>query len=142
MKRKFNCEIGLSDHTSGITAPLIAVALGATIIEKHLTLDRNDGGVDSSFSLEPEEFKLLTEQAKVAFKTLGSAQYGTSTNEKKSVLYRRSLYASEDIKVGEIFTKQNIRSVRPGLGSPPKYLKTLLGKKSIKSFKLGPHKFS
>ena len=137
MKNKFNCEIGLSDHTSGVTAPLVAVALGATIIEKHLTLDRNDGGVDSSFSLEPKEFKLLTEQTKIAFETLGVAQYGTSANEKKSVLYRRSIYASDDIQIGQIFTKQNIRSVRPGLGLPPKYLKTLLGKKSARNFKIG-----
>lgn len=129
MKELFNCKVGLSDHTLGIGAAVASIALGATVIEKHFTLSRADGGVDSAFSLEPEEMKLLVRECNTAYQALGEIRYNTQAQEQKSLQFRRSLYIVEDMKVGDIITKQNLRSIRPGLGLAPKYYDALLGKK-------------
>lgn len=124
----FDCQVGLSDHTQGIGVSIASVILGGTVIEKHFVIDRNEGGVDSEFSLEPGEFKSLvmeTERARVA---LGRVHYGCTTKEIASRKYRRSLYVSRDMSAGDILTVDNLRSVRPGLGIAPKYLHQLLGK--------------
>ncbi len=122
------CEVGLSDHTMGIGAAVAAVALGATVIEKHFTLSRADGGVDSAFSLEPAELRSLVIETERAWQAMGCVSYGASADEKKSLQFRRSLYAVKNIKAGELFTAENIRAIRPGLGLPPKHLDHLLGK--------------
>ena len=137
LRELFQCEVGLSDHTMGIGAAIAAVAFGATVIEKHFTLNRADGGVDAAFSMEPAELKMLVEETRRAWQALGSIHYGISESEKKSLVFRRSLYACEDIKAGEKFTKQNIRSIRPGLGLSPKFLDTVLGKKATQDIKRG-----
>lgn len=125
----FGLQVGLSDHTLGIGVACAAAALGATVIEKHFTLDRADGGVDSSFSLEPNEFKLLVEETKRAWESVGKVTYGGTVLEKKSLKFRRSLYIAEDIKNGEILTEKNLRIVRPGYGLAPKNIDFLLGRK-------------
>lgn len=122
------CEVGLSDHTMGIGAAVAAVALGASVIEKHFTLRRADGGVDSTFSLEPDELRALVVETERAWQALGKISYGASRDEKKSLIFRRSLYAVLNIRAGEPFTTHNVRAIRPGLGLPPKYLERLLGK--------------
>jgi len=127
MRSLFGCEVGLSDHTMGVGAAVAAVALGATVIEKHFTLRRADGGVDSAFSLEPDEMQLLVTETERAWQALGVVRYGTSEQEGKSVVFRRSLYAVKDIARGEVLTVDNVRAIRPGLGLPPKYLPTILG---------------
>ncbi len=132
MRKLFNCEVGLSDHTLGIGAAVAAVALGASVIEKHFTLSRADGGVDSAFSLEPREMKSLVSETKRAFQALGDITYGATEAEKSSVTRRRSLYIGENMKAGEVLTKKNLRRIRPGNGLLPKYYEMLLGKK-IKS---------
>jgi pseudaminic acid synthase len=137
MKELFGCEVGLSDHTLGIGASLAAVAHGATVIEKHFCLDRSDGGVDSSFSLEPNEFKNLVIETNSCWQSLGGVLYGGVSDEDKSKTFRRSLYVAEDMKAGEIFTKSNLRVVRPGLGLPPKYYDLFLGKSVNKDLKKG-----
>ena len=137
MKDLFNCQIGLSDHTLGIGVSVASVALGATVIEKHLTLDRSEGGVDSSFSLEPEEFKLLVNETKKAWDALGSIHYGPTEAERKSIIFKRSIYCSKDIKLGECFTTENIRIVRPGYGAPPYLYELLIGKEAKRNFKKG-----
>jgi N-acetylneuraminate synthase len=137
MRELFRCEVGLSDHTMGVGAAVAAVAHGATIIEKHFTLCRADGGVDSVFSMEPEEMKLLVIETKRAWEALGKVTYGTTQAEKKSLIFRRSLYIAADMKAGDILTKENLRIVRPGLGLPPKYYYMLLGKKVKKNLKKG-----
>lgn len=124
----FGVQVGLSDHTMGIGVSVAAVALGATVIEKHFTLRRADGGVDSAFSLEPEELKSLVEETGRAWQALGSVSYGPTEKEKASLQFRRSLYVAEDMRAGEVFTERNLRAVRPGHGLPPKYLETLLGR--------------
>jgi pseudaminic acid synthase len=129
IRELFNCEVGLSDHTMGIGASIAAVAHGATVIEKHFTLSRADGGVDSAFSLEPEELKSLVIETERAWQSLGGVKYGTTEAEKKSTAYRRSLYISENMHAGEIFTRDNLRAIRPGRGLPPKYFENILGKK-------------
>ncbi|WCK54192.1 pseudaminic acid synthase [Aneurinibacillus sp. Ricciae_BoGa-3] len=129
MRESFGCQVGLSDHTMGIGVAVASVALGATVIEKHFTLRRADGGVDSAFSIEPQEMEQLITETTRAWKSLGCVQYGTTNLEKPSLKYRRSLYIVEDIKMGEVFTKENLRIIRPGFGLPPKYYETLLGKK-------------
>mgnify|MGYP003979232475 CR=1 FL=1 len=129
MQKVFNCQIGLSDHTLGIGASLAAVSHGATVIEKHFTLLRSDGGVDSEFSMEPNEMKQLVRETKVAWQSLGTIKYGPRKAEKSSKIYRRSLYVSKDIKQGEKFNNQNLRIIRPGLGLPPKYYDIFIGKK-------------
>ena len=133
----FNCHVGLSDHTMGVGASIAAVALGARVIEKHFTLRRADGGVDAAFSLEPEELKTLVVESERAFLSLGKIQYGIQEAEKKSMLFKRSIYVSAEIKAGDIFTKDNIRVIRPGNGIAPKYFEQVLGKSARKDIKPG-----
>lgn len=128
MAQLFGCPVGLSDHTMGIGAAVASVALGARIIEKHFTLSRADGGVDSAFSLEPHELKTLVIEAERAFEALGNVTYGIQKAEEKSKFFKRSIYAVKDIAAGEVFTKENIRVIRPGLGLAPKYYEQVLGK--------------
>jgi pseudaminic acid synthase len=128
LKDLFHCSVGLSDHTLGIGAAVAAVALGATVIEKHFTLARADGGVDSAFSLEPRELKALVEETERAWQSLGCINYGLLEAEKKSLQFRRSLYIGEAMKAGDILTPQNLRRIRPGRGLSPKYYEQLLGK--------------
>ena len=129
MKDLFGCEVGLSDHTAGIGAAVAAVAHGASIIEKHFTLSREDGGVDSAFSLEPDEFESLVIETEIAWYSLGDVVYGGTDSEEKSRIFRRSLFIAEDMKAGEIFTDANLRIIRPGSGLPPKYYDQFIGKK-------------
>ncbi|GAX88912.1 pseudaminic acid synthase [Effusibacillus lacus] len=128
MRDLFKCQTGLSDHTMGVGVAVASVALGATVIEKHFTLRRADGGVDSAFSLEPEEFQTLVIESERAWQALGSINYGATAKEKKSLQFRRSLFVAQDMKAGEVFTKENLRVIRPGYGLPPKYYEVLLGK--------------
>lgn len=124
----FNCEVGLSDHTMGIGVPCAAVTLGATVIEKHFCLSRADGGVDSTFSLEPDELKALVIETERAWQSLGRVQYDVQDSEKKSLLFKRSIYVVNDIKEGEELTSENVRIIRPGDGLQPKYYESVLGK--------------
>jgi N-acetylneuraminate synthase len=126
----FHVPVGLSDHTLGVTVPIAAVALGACIVEKHFTLSRAILGPDSAFSLEPQEFKTMVEAIRTVEKALGKAQYGVSEHELKSHVFRRSLFVVKDIRAGEVFTEENVRSIRPGHGLPPKYLKDVLGRRA------------
>ena len=128
MRELFGCEVGLSDHTMGIGVAVGAVALGATVVEKHFTLARADGGVDSAFSLEPHELASLVKETATAWQSLGRVYYGPTDDEKKSLAFRRSVYAAQDIREGEVFTIQNLRTVGPGYGAPPSFYKKLLGK--------------
>lgn len=137
MRQLFNCEIGLSDHTMGIGASVAAVTLGATIIEKHFCLSRAEGGVDSAFSLEPDEFKALVVETERAWLSLGNIHYGILEAEKKSLNYKRSVYAVKDIKQGETFSVQNIRVIRPGDGLHPKYYDIIIGRDSKKDIAKG-----
>lgn len=137
LKEKFNCAVGLSDHTMGIGVSIASVALGASVIEKHFTLRRSDGGVDASFSMEPEEMKLLVEESYKVFLALGKIQTEVQPAEEKSLLFKRSLYAITDIDKGEIFTKENIRSIRPALGLHTKHYENILGKKATRKIKKG-----
>ena len=129
MRELFGCEVGLSDHTLGIGTAVASAALGATVIEKHFTLSRADGGVDSAFSLEPEEMHILVEESKRAWQALGQVSYGATEKEKASMKFRRSLYVAQDMQAGETITKDNVRSIRPGYGLHPKYYDLILGKK-------------
>ena len=129
MRDLFGCEVGLSDHTLGVGAAVSAVAHGATVIEKHFTLLRVDGGVDSAFSLEPEEMKQLVIETKRAWQSLGKVTYGPTEAEKSSTDFRRSLYISEDMKKGDVLNEKNLRIVRPGFGLQPKFYNILLGRK-------------
>ncbi|OMF91056.1 pseudaminic acid synthase [Paenibacillus sp. FSL R7-0337] len=137
MRELFNCEVGLSDHTMGLGAAVASVALGASVIEKHFTLSRNDGGVDSKFSLEPEELKSLVVESERAWLALGRVLYGPTEFEKPSMQFRRSLYVSEDVKKGEKFTEDNIRIIRPGFGLSPKYFDFIVGKQAKLDVKRG-----
>lgn len=128
LRELFGCEVGLSDHTMGIGAAVASVALGATVIEKHFTLRRADGGVDSAFSMEPEEMRVLVTETERAWQAMGSVHYGLqSDGERKSAVYRRSLYAVKDIAKGVQLSSDNIRAIRPGLGLPPKFEPVVLG---------------
>lgn len=129
LRELFGAEVGLSDHTMGIGAAVAAVALGATVIEKHFTLRRADGGIDSAFSLEPAELKALVLETERAWQALGEVSYGPSEKERGSLRFRRSLYVARDMRAGEAFTAENLRVVRPGFGLPPKYYELLLGRK-------------
>lgn len=129
--------VGLSDHTMGIGVPVAAVALGACIVEKHFTLSRADGGVDSAFSLEPAELKSLVVESERAFLALGKIQYGVQKAEKNSKLFKRSVYAVKDIKAGESLNGDNLRVIRPGDGLEPKYFETLLGKTAKQKINAG-----
>lgn len=133
----FNVISGFSDHTIGSTAPLAAVALGAKVIEKHFILDKSIGGPDADFSMDKQEFSEMIKAVRDAEKLLGKVDYSMSPKKKKSRQFARSLYVAKDIKKGEIFTEENIRSVRPGYGLHPKYLKDILGKKSEKDYEFG-----
>jgi pseudaminic acid synthase len=128
LKNLFNCEVGLSDHTKGIAAPIVAVGLGAKYIEKHFCLDRSKKGVDSEFSLEPDEFKMLTREVRNAYKTIGVINYGLLDSEKKGDAGKRSIYVSDFIKSGEKITEKNIKIVRPGYGMHPRYFDKVIGK--------------
>lgn len=128
MRETFGCEIGLSDHTMGCGVAVASVAFGATVVEKHFTLSRRDGGVDSGFSLEPEEFALLRLEIDRAWQSLGQITYGGSRAEEKSRAFRRSLYIAQDMQAGETFTSKNLRIVRPGFGLLPKYYELCIGK--------------
>ncbi|WP_244277156.1 pseudaminic acid synthase [Synechococcus sp. GEYO] len=133
----FEVQVGLSDHTMGVGVAVASVALGATVVEKHFTLRRSDGGVDSTFSLEPEELKCLVEETERAWLSLGKIAYGITEKEKKSLVFRRSLYVSKDICAGELFTEDNIKIVRPGHGLEPFMLEKLLGKAAKKNLSKG-----
>ena len=137
MKEMFKCEVGLSDHTMGIGAAIASVALGARVIEKHFTLRRSDGGVDSAFSIEPEELKSLVVESGRAFEAIGKVSFGVNESEKKSLQFKRSLFVVKDIKEGDVFTKDNIKVIRPGTGIPPKYYEDILGRKSRSDIKAG-----
>ncbi len=137
LRELFGCEVGLSDHTMGLGVSVASVALGATVIEKHFTLNRADGGVDSTFSMEPAEMAQLVLETERAWQALGKVSYGATDAETKSIQYRRSLYIVKDIKAGEVLTKENVRAIRPGLGLPTKYLPMLLGRSIKKDQKKG-----
>jgi pseudaminic acid synthase len=128
MAQRFEVPIGLSDHSLGIAAPVAAVTLGACIVEKHLTLSRGDKGPDSSFSLEPHEFKEMVSAVRIAEKALGEVHFGPSDREKSSLTFRRSLFVVEDVESGTPFTERNVRSIRPGNGMHPRHLQQVLGK--------------
>ena len=133
----FGCEVGLSDHTMGTGVAVAAVALGATVIEKHFTIDRAEGGVDSAFSLEPSELASLVTESARAWESLGCIMYGPTEAEQKSLAFRRSIYVAEEIKEGEFFSKENIRIVRPGHGAPPNMYQYLLGKRAARQYRKG-----
>jgi pseudaminic acid synthase len=137
MARRFGVPVGLSDHTMGIAAPVVAVALGACIIEKHLTLSRSTPGPDSAFSLEPHEFKAMVEAVRTAEKALGEVNFIVTGKEKASRAFRRSLFIVGDVKKGEAFTAANVRSIRPGHGLHPRYLAEVLGKRAAREIKRG-----
>lgn len=137
MRELFGCEVGLSDHTMGIGAAVAAVAHGATVIEKHFTLRRDEGGVDSTFSLEPAELASLVVETERAWQSLGAVTYGPTEAEQASLRFRRSLYIAADVRAGETFTPENVRSVRPGLGLPPCYLDLVLGRRAARAAKMG-----
>lgn len=137
MRELFDVEVGLSDHTMGLGVSIAAVALGATVIEKHFTLKRAEGGVDSAFSMEPSEFKLLVEESKKAWESTGKVCYERSPQEEKSKIFRRSLYVSEDMKAGDVFTAENLRAIRPGHGLPTKYYNLIIGRKVKEDLKKG-----
>lgn len=137
MSQLFSCHVGLSDHTMGIGAAVASVALGAKVIEKHFTISRADGGVDSTFSIEPDELSSLVIESERAFLALGQIYYGVQEAEKKSLRFKRSLYVTTDIKAGEVFTHDNLRVIRPGDGLQPKYYETILGKTARTDIKAG-----
>jgi len=135
--KRFNVVSGLSDHTLGTTVSIASVALGASVIEKHVTLSRVDKGPDSEFSLEPEELKQLCENTKMAWQALGEAGYEKKQAEETNLRFRRSIYVVEDIKKDEMFTEKNIRRIRPGFGLPPKFYNEVIGKQAAKDIKRG-----
>lgn len=137
MRDLFGCEVGLSDHTMGVGASVAAIAFGATIIEKHFTLSRADGGVDSQFSLEPNELRSLVVETERAWLALGKVQYGPTESEISARSRRRSLYIGEDMQAGDVLTTTNLRRIRPGLGLPPKFFDILLGKRVNQNVKRG-----
>lgn len=128
MRQMFECEIGLSDHTMGIGVALASIALGASVIEKHFTLNRFDGGVDSTFSMEPSEMTQLVTESRRSWESLGTINYSFTKAEENSLKFRRSLYITKPLKAGDLLTLDNVRAIRPGLGLPPKYLNDVLGK--------------
>jgi len=137
LKKMFDCPIGLSDHTLGIGVSIAAVALGAKVIEKHFTLSRKLKTPDSFFSIEPQELKELVDNIRITEKALGKVHYGLTKEERKSKVFRRSLFVVKNINKGEAFTEENVRSIRPGFGLPPKYINNVLGKKAKKNIKKG-----
>jgi pseudaminic acid synthase len=137
LRQAFGTQVGLSDHTMGVGVPCAAVALGATVVEKHFTLSRAEGGVDAAFSLEPHELKLLVEETARAWQAMGEVRYGGSEKEQASLKFRRSIYVSEDVEAGDMLTHENIRVIRPGFGLQPKFLDTLIGRRVNTSLKKG-----
>ncbi|MEC4747771.1 pseudaminic acid synthase [Methylomicrobium sp. Wu6] len=137
LRELFGCEVGLSDHTMGVGVSVASVALGATVIEKHFTLNRADGGVDSSFSMEPAEMAQLVVETERAWQALGKVSYGATEAEKKSLQFRRSLYIVKDLKAGDVLTQENVRAIRPGFGLPTKYQEQVLGKPVKQDVKRG-----
>jgi N-acetylneuraminate synthase len=137
LAESFGVPVGLSDHTLGIAVPVAAVALGACIVEKHFTLSRDIPGPDSAFSLEPHEFKAMVEAIRTAEKALGKVHYGVSEREAESRVFRRSLFVVKDMKAGEVFTEENVRSIRPGHGLHPRYLKEVLGRRATQDISAG-----
>lgn len=137
LRAAFGTEVGLSDHTLGVGVAIAAISLGASVIEKHFTLSRRDGGIDSAFSMEPHEMRLLVEETLKAWKAMGNVSYGPMENEKKSVGFRRSIYVVRDMQKGEAFTTNNIRVIRPGDGLPPKFYDSLMGKRAATVIKRG-----
>jgi N-acetylneuraminate synthase len=133
----FGCEVGLSDHTLGVGVAVAAVALGATVIEKHFTLSRSDGGIDSVFSLEPDEFRSMSVETDRAWQALGMVSYGPTEAERPSLQFRRSLYVAQDIVAGEAFTTTNLRRIRPGNGLECKYYDLLLGRRLVRAARKG-----
>lgn len=137
MRTLFGCEIGLSDHTMGLGTAVAAVALGATVVEKHFTLSRSDGGVDAAFSAEPSEMRALVTETERAWQAVGKVTYGATKAEEKSKAFRRSIYVTEDLQEGDILTRSNLRTIRPGFGLPPKFYDQLIGRKVRKAVKRG-----
>jgi len=137
LRELFGCEVGLSDHTMGIGVSVASVAVGATVIEKHFTLNRADGGVDSTFSMEPAEMAQLVVETERAWQALGQVSYGPTEGEKKSIQFRRSLYIVKNMKTGDVLTRDNLRAIRPGLGLPTKYMELVLGKTVKQNIKRG-----
>jgi len=137
LKQLFDCKVGLSDHTLGIGVAIASIALGATVIEKHFCLSRAGGGVDSAFSMEPHEMKMLVEEVNRACLAIGKVSYGVLDAEKNSRIFKRSIYASKDIKAGEVFSKDNIKVIRPGDGLHPRYYEELLGKIAAREIRKG-----
>ena len=137
LRNYFGVKVGLSDHTLGIGVSIAAIALGATAIEKHITLRRSDGGADGAFSTEPEEFAMLVKEGTSAFQALGNSEWSMQDSEKESRSWRRSLYVVKDVKAGEVVTRENVRAIRPGGGCPPKLLDAMLGKRFQKDNKIG-----
>lgn len=137
MRDLFNVQVGLSDHTMGTGVSVASVALGATVIEKHFTLSRADGGVDAAFSMEPDEMVALVVETERAWQAMGTITYGATEKEKESLKFRRSIYVTKDMEAGDIFTKENIRVIRPGYGLTPKYYNRVLGGKASKALTAG-----
>jgi len=137
MRDMFGVQIGLSDHTLGIGVPVASVALGATLVEKHFTLSREEGGVDSAFSLEPHELQALVDESERAWQAIGQVSYGPTPDEVASLKFRRSLYITQDLTAGAVLTAKNVRAIRPGLGLSPKELKRVLGMRLTQPAKRG-----
>jgi N-acetylneuraminate synthase len=137
LRETFGCEVGLSDHTMGVGASVAAVAHGATVIEKHFTLRRADGGVDSAFSMEPEELTALVVETRRAWESLGRVSYGPSPVEESSLIFRRSVYVAQDVRAGDVLTANNLRCVRPGMGLSPRYYDVLIGRRVGRNVKKG-----
>jgi len=137
LREMFGCEVGLSDHTMGVGVAVASVALGATVIEKHFTLSRADGGVDSTFSMEPGEMRSLVVESERAWSAMGTVSYGPTQAEVKSLKFRRTLYITRDLRAGEELTPENLRAIRPGGGLPPKYLDVFMGRRVTAPVKRG-----
>ena len=137
LKKQFKCEVGISDHTKGIGVSVASIAYGSTVIEKHFTLDRKLGGVDSEFSLEPNEMKSLVDEATRAWSSLGKKKYGPTKSELNSLKFRKSIFVVKDIKKGEVFCDENIKIIRPNIGLEPKFYKRIIGKIAQKNLKKG-----
>lgn len=137
LRELFDCEVGLSDHTMGIGVSVASVAFGATIIERHFTLNRADGGVDAAFSLDPEEFRRLRDETERAWQAIGVISYGATRAEEKSLAFRRTLYIAKDMKAGDCLSRENLRIVRPGFGLAPKFFDVVLGKRICRDVAAG-----
>lgn len=137
MKQRFGVKVGLSDHTEGSTVPMVAVALGAEVVEKHFIIDRSIGGPDAAFSMEKDEFAALVRSIRNVEKALGEVKYPTDPSKIKGREFSRSLYVAEEVKAGDVVAEKNVRSVRPGFGLHPKYLPEVLGKKFVKDYQMG-----